>query len=113
MNEHNKSENCWDYLVEKMKMKYIKSGRRVKKAQATMTKRTSITVEQKLRWHSTIDSGIEELVQLNEPRDEFKRLMDHFIGNLDESCLMSSDGAIKVIASAPKKKTEKGTDDTR
>ena len=53
------------------------------------------------------------MVRLNEPRDEFKRLMDHFIGNLDESCLMSSDGAIKVIASAPKKKTEKGTDDTR
>ena len=39
--------------------------------------------------------------------------MDHFIGNLDESCFMISDGEIKVIASASKKKTEKRTDDTR
>ena len=52
-------------------------------------------------------------MRLNEPRDEFKRLMDHFIGNLDESCLMSSNGAIKVIALAFKKKTEKRTDETR
>ena len=52
-------------------------------------------------------------MRLNEQRDEFKILMDHFIGNLDESCLMSSDGAIKVISSASKKRTEKSTDDTR
>ena len=99
--------------MRKGKIKYLKSGGRVYKAQAITTKRTAITVEQQLRWHSTIDSVIEELVRLNEPRDEFKRLMDHFIGNLDESYFMSSDGEIKVIASASKKKTEKMTDDTR
>ena len=94
-------------------MKYLKSGGRVYKAQATTTKRTAITVDQQLRWHSTIDYGIEELLQPNEPIDEFKIFMDHFIGNLDESCIIISDGRIKVIASASKKKTEKRTDDTR
>ena len=92
VNDQNKAENCWDYLVKKGKMKYIKSGGRVKNAQATTKKRTAITVEQQLRWHSTIDYGIEELVRPNEPRDEFKILMDHFIGNMDESCLIFSDG---------------------
>ena len=72
VNEQKKAENCWDYLVKKGKMKYLKSGGRVKKAQSTMTKRTAIPVEQQLIWHSTIDSGIEELVRLDEPRDEFK-----------------------------------------
>ena len=59
VNEHKKAENCWDYLVKKGKMKYLKSGGRVYKAQATTTKRIKITVDQQLRWHSTIDSGIE------------------------------------------------------
>ena len=53
------------------------------------------------------------MLQPNEPIDEFKIFMDHFIGNLDESCIIISDGRIKVIASASKKKTEKRTDDTR
>ena len=75
-------------------MKYLKSGGRVYKDQTTTTKRTEITVEQQLRWHSTIDSGIEELVGLNEPRDDFKRLMDDLIGILYESSIMSSDGDI-------------------
>ena len=48
-------------------MKYLKSGGRVYKAQATTTKRTAITVEQKLRWHSTIDSGIEEAHNAKHP----------------------------------------------
>ena len=73
-------------------MKYLKSGGRVYKAQTTTTKRIAIAVEQQIRWQSTIYSVIEELVRLNEPRDEFKRLMDHFIGNLDESCFMISNG---------------------
>ena len=62
MNKHKKDENCWYYLVRKGGIKYLKSGRRSYKAQATTTKRTAITVEQQLRWHSTIDSGIESLV---------------------------------------------------
>ena len=52
-------------------------------------------------------------MQLNELRDEFKILIDHFIGNLDKSCFIISDEEIKVIVSASKKKTEKRTDDTR
>ena len=55
VNEQKKAENGWDYLVRKGKMKYLKSGGRVYKSQATTTKRTAITVEQQLRWHSMID----------------------------------------------------------
>ena len=61
MNCQKKAENCWDHLVKKRQRKSLKSGGRVKKAQATTTKRTAITVEQQHRWHSTINSGIEEL----------------------------------------------------
>ena len=106
-------KNHWDYLVRHGTMKELKAGGRVKKAQTTTTKRTQITVEQQLRWHTTIESGIEELLRLNQPREQFEPIMDHFISNLDESCLMSSNGKIHVVASRAKMKTEKITDDCR
>ena len=40
VNEQEKAENFWDYLVKKGKMKYLKYGGRVKKAQSTTTKIT-------------------------------------------------------------------------
>ena len=39
--------------------------------------------------------------------------MDHFIGNLDESCIISSNGEIKVIEPVSNKKIEKRKNDTR
>jgi len=108
-----KCKNHWDHLVRSGKMKALKAGGKVKKAQTTTTKITQITVEQQLRWHTTVESGLEESERLNEPRELFAKVKEYFVGNLDESCLMSANGKILVVASAAKIKTEKISDDCR
>jgi len=55
----------------------------------------------------------EELYCLNQPTELFKNLEEHFWANLDETCLMASDGTIKVIGSIAKAKTELIKDDCR
>ena len=51
--------NHWNNLVRSGKLKELKGGGKVVKAQQSTTKRTQITVEQQLHWHTNIDCGIE------------------------------------------------------
>ena len=60
-----KCRNHWIYLVMSGKLKELKRGGRLRKAKNITTKRTQITVEQKLRWHTTLYSAIDELKRLN------------------------------------------------
>ena len=45
--------------------------------------------------------------------EEYKKVADFFTVNLDESCMMASDGTVKVIGNANKRKQEKNSDDCR
>ena len=68
------------------------------KAQATTTARSAVTVRQPFRWHTLVSSLYAELVALNKADgfgDEawehcFVMLMEHFILNGDETCLMAN-----------------------
>ena len=62
-----KCGNCWNYLVMSGKLKELKGGVQLGKAQNTTTKFTQITVEQQLRWHTILGSAIDELRRLNQP----------------------------------------------
>ena len=96
------------------RLKGVKNFGRTIKAQATTTKRGQITVEQQLRWHTTVQEAIDFQRQVNKPAAKYLELEDYFFGNLDETCLMANaDGSVRVVASASKKKTEKNTDDSR
>ena len=46
-------------------------------------------------------------------KEEYNKIADNFTVNLDESCMMASDGTVKVVANTNKKKTEKNKDDCR
>ena len=106
-----KCRNHWNYLVMLGKLKELKIGGRLRKAKNTTTRLTQITIEHQSRWHTTLDSAIDELKRLNQPNDEFMNVIEYFIGNLDESCLMSANGKIYVVASSGNNKTEKISDD--
>ena len=43
---------------------------------------------------------------MNQPADEFEEPKEHFIGNLDELCLMACDRTVKVIAAETSGKTD-------
>ena len=109
-----KAANHFDYLVRKRRLVGVKNFGRTVKAQATTTKRSQIHVEQQLRWHTTVDEALQEQRRLNHPIAAFELCQDHFFGNMDETCLMANaDGAVRVLASAGKKKTEKNSNDSR
>lgn len=111
--DHTQAENHFDYLIRKKLLPDLKKYGRVATAQKTTTKRSCITVEQQLRWHMNIDFCWEEQKRLNLPSALFASSKKYFMMNLDESCIMCSEGNIKVIASANKKKVEKNMDDNR
>jgi hypothetical protein len=108
-----KADNHFGWLVRTGKLKELKRGGRITKAQKTTTKRSQITMEQQLRWHTAVDHVLKEMQRLNLPSDEYEKVQAHFVGNVDETCMLGNDGTIKIIASRSRSKTEKNTDDFR
>ena len=108
-----KCSNYWSYLLMSGKLKELRGGGQSRKAHNTTTKRTQINVEKRLRWHNTLDSAIDELKIINQTNNKFMNVIEYFIGNLDNSCLMSASGNIYVVASSGNNKTEKISDDCR
>jgi len=111
--DRKKCENHYDFLIRKKRLPLLKRLGRVSTAQPTTTKRSQITVEQQLRWHTTVDSILAELDRVNQPAVEYQQLKAHFFGNLDECCLRADDGKVTIVASAAKQKTERIMADSR
>jgi hypothetical protein len=92
------------------------------KAQATTTARSAITIPQQFRWHTMIDSMYDELVRLNTVegggdapdswRQSFYIIMEHFLLNGDETCMIAKDGRVHIIGDKEKKKHETNIDDS-
>lgn len=87
------------------------------KAEATTTKRSAITVEQQYRWHSTVDGSFAFLRANNTGTTPdgrtFGEVMPHFILGGDETCLLASNGEVKIIGDKEKKKHEVQTLNSR
>jgi hypothetical protein len=130
------AENHFDYLIKSKQLNELKRGGRVVAAQATTTNRTAITSQKLLRTHNTTllawskqaewngwdnrtceqnlgeDLGM-YIVRKAKEEEEFMKLKDCFTVNLDESCFMGSEGVLRIIGSAARKKHEKNTSDSR
>ncbi|KAI2491962.1 hypothetical protein MHU86_22582 [Fragilaria crotonensis] len=107
------AKNHFDYLVRAGHFSGLKRGGRVVTCQKTTIKRTEITMEQQLRWHASVDFALSEQARLNLPAEEFEQVKEHFFCNMDESCLLGSDGTVKIIGASCKSKTEKIMSDCR
>lgn len=88
------------------------------KAQATTTKRTAITVRQQHRWHLLMDDAIARLHERNTGHclvtgKPFSEVAHYFLVGGDETCLLASDGEVRIIGDKQKKKHEKRKDDSR
>ena len=85
------------------------------KAQATTTARSAITIPQQFRWHTMIDSMYSEMVKLNTEegggdapdswRQSFYVVMEHFLMNGDETCMIAKDCRVHIIGDKAKKST--------
>jgi hypothetical protein len=64
-------DNRFNNLVRMKKMPELKNHGRYQRAQAMMTKRSCIQMEQQLRWHNEIESVWEDLSQLISNLDRF------------------------------------------
>ena len=107
------AENHLDYLIRAGQLKRLKRNGRIITAQATTTERSQINVRQQLCWHFHIDGEWEYLQSANKPLELFVQLQEHFQLNLDESCFMCSDGELKIIGNAEKKRHDKNNSDNR
>jgi len=130
------AENHFDYLIKLKQLNELKRGGRVVATQATTTNRTAITAQKLHRTHKTTlltwskqaewngwdnctckqnlgeDLGT-YIVRKAKEEEEFMKLKVCFMVNLDESCFMGSEGVLRVIGSATRKKHEKNTSDSR
>jgi hypothetical protein len=76
-------------------------------------------VSQQFWWHTTFEDTLNELRRLNtgtcrKTGKVFGELIQHFIIDGDEMCLMAcANGNVRVIDCAQKKKLEKRTNDSR
>ena len=88
------------------------------KAQATTTKRTAITVRQQHRWHLLVNDAVARLNERNTGRcnvtgKPFSEVAHYFLVGGDETCLLASDGEVRIIGDKQKKKHEKRKEDSR
>lgn len=80
------------------------------KVQAGTVGRTAAGAEALQRhWHTTIDGALRKLRELNADVPDFESIIDHFVSNLDEECVMASGYNKTVVGSKSKVKH----DDTR
>ena len=130
------AENHFDYLIKSKQLNELKRGGRVVAAQATTTNCTAITTQKLICTHNTTLLAWSKLAEWNgwdictceqnlgkdlgtyivrkaKEEEEFMKLKDCFTVNLDESRFMGSEGVLRVIGSATRKKHEKNTSDSR
>jgi hypothetical protein len=85
--------------------------------QATTTKRSAITFDMMFRWHKLVDDALRRMRAQNVDDGtgvRFDDVIEHFIWNLDEECLMGNlNGTQKVICEKARRKHEKKTQDSR
>ena len=93
------AQNHWNYLVCTGQLKDLKRNGKTVCAQKTTTKRSQVTAEQQMRWHYVVEHEWDKQRELNLPKEEFISLHAHFHGNLDESCILVSEGNVKVVSS--------------
>ncbi|KAJ1449690.1 hypothetical protein M885DRAFT_590330 [Pelagophyceae sp. CCMP2097] len=88
------------------------------RAQATMTKRTAITVAQQWRWHRLMDDTLKKLRERNvgccpKSGKTFGEVLRHFVGGGDETGMLASSGNVTIIGDKGKRKHESNKDDSR
>ena len=116
------AENHYDYLIRSKQLCQLKNNGRVVSAQPTTTNRTAVTTEKLLRTYSTQEQAWAMQDELNgwdraqmtpAQLKEHKHVRDAHTCNLDESCMMASEGIVRIIGSKAKKKHEKNISDSR
>eukprot|EP00957_Ditylum_brightwellii_P070125 5326082-Ditylum_brightwellii.AAC.1 len=61
--------------------------------------------------HNVKSSAFDEQRRCNGYSTQFSSLQDHFIGNVDEACVMSNDRVLSVVDDAKMKKADKNVSD--
>jgi hypothetical protein len=110
-------ENHYDYLIRSGRLPKLKNkGKTVKAARATTEKRSQICVEGQLRHFNVVGSIWDEQRVFNTPvvdKQSFSFVASHFFGNLDETCIVFSDGSLRIVASKDRKIVYKNLDEAR
>jgi hypothetical protein len=88
------------------------------KAQATTTKRSTITVSQLFCWFKIYGNALNELCKrnvgtCNQTGKTFGELSQHFVVGGDETCILSRAGELMIVGSMDQKKHEKAIADSR
>ena len=100
-----KAENHYEYLMRSKKLNQLKNNGRVVTAQATTTNRTAITTEKLLRTYTTQEqawaiqaelNGWDESKMTPDELHRHKLVKDAHTMNLDESCVMASEGHVRA-----------------
>ena len=91
------AENGLDYLTRMGRIDKVNRNGRFVSAQATTTERSQINVAQQYRRHFLIESEWKEMCCKNLPPALFEKFFPRFMKNLDKTCMMCSDGVLKVM----------------
>jgi hypothetical protein len=79
------ADNHLCYLVKNKKLPELKRSGQVVKAQQTTTSRSQVHIEQQLRFHTVIEAVLSDLDRMNQPFEDFQKVKEHFVTNLDET----------------------------
>jgi len=110
----NQAEDHYNYLVKKKRLAKLKRNGRVITAQSITSERSQISIRQQYRWHLLIDRMWEDLRRKNcTPQGEFIKKAHYCQINLDETCFIASEGTLKVLADAGRKKHNVNVADCR
>ena len=102
-----KAENHLDCLISMGRLDKLKMNGRVVDEHGKTTWRSHISVAQQYCQSCLIESEWKEMRRKNLPPALFEKLFPHFMHNLDETCLMCSNGVLKVIGDRDRKHHDK------
>jgi len=66
-----------------------------------------------LHFYNVVQYAWEEQNRLNSPKEEFAKVRAHSMLNLDETCVLASEGTKKIVEASKRSKHEKNREDSR
>jgi hypothetical protein len=107
------AERAFNYCIEKGYLKRLRGQGRVRKAQSTTSKRLQVTTASQRRWHNCVSAALDEQLRLNGHDPKFVKLQDHFVGNVDEACIMANEAELYIVGDKKASKSDKNVSDSR
>jgi hypothetical protein len=102
---------AYNYCVKKRYLNRLWRQGWVRKVQSTTTKRLRMMTISQRQCHNCVFAALDGQLHLNRHKLDFVELHDHFVGNVDKTCILENEADLYVVGDKKASKSDKNVSD--